>query len=78
MQLLLFALLLLVVRYVIQSFLVKRPAVKPTALEDWDFPQSDDGTPQTVFFGDCWTESPQVLWYGNYRTIKIKAKGGKK
>jgi hypothetical protein len=77
MQLLLVALIMLVVSYVIQSFLVKRPKVKPAALEDWDFAQSDDGTPEPVIFGDVWV-SPMVLWYGNYRTIKIKAEGGKK
>ena len=76
MQLLAIALIMLVVAFVIQSFLVKRPKVKPAALEEWEFPQSDDGTPQTVFFGDAWTPA-MALWYGNYRTIKIKAKGGK-
>lgn len=76
MQLLALAFLMLVVSYVIQSFLVKVPKQKPAALEEWEFPQADDGTPQAVFFGDNWTEGPQVLWYGNYRTIKIKS-GGK-
>lgn len=72
------SLLMMVVSYIIQSFLMPKPAAqKPQALEDWDFPQADDGTPQPVFFGDCWTSGPMVLWYGNYRTIKIKAKGGK-
>lgn len=69
---------MLVVSYVITSMLMKRPKIKPAALEDWDFPQSEDGTPQTVFFGDCWATGPMVVWYGNYRTIKIKSKGGKK
>ena len=78
MQLLLIAFVMLVVSYVIQSFLMKTPKVKPTALEDIDFPQTEEGTPQTVFFGDCWTEGPMILWYGNYRTIKIKSGGGKK
>ena len=39
---------------------------------DWNFPQADEGTPQCVFFGDCWTEDWQVLAYGNYRTSEIK------
>jgi hypothetical protein len=68
---------LLVVSYVITSMLMKRPKIKPAALEDWEFPQSDDGTPQAVFFGDGWATGPMVVWYGNYRTKKIKAKGGK-
>ena len=40
--------------------------------KDWNFPQIDEGTPQCVFFGDCWTEDWQVLAYGNYRTTEIK------
>ena len=40
--------------------------------KDWNFPQIDEGTPQCVFFGACWTEDWQVLAYGNYRTTEIK------
>lgn len=71
------ALALMVVSYVITSFLIKRPSAKPAALEDWEFPQSDEGTPQTIVFGDCWLTGPMVIWYGNYRTKKIKSKGKK-
>lgn len=80
LPLLLFAIAfaVLVLSYVIQSMLVKRPKVKPAALEDWDMPQSQDGTPQTVFFGDCWATGPMIVWYGRYRTVKIKSSGGGK
>jgi hypothetical protein len=68
----------LVFSYVLQSFLMPKPdKPKPAGLDDWDFPQVEDGTPETVVFGDGWLEGPMVCWYGNYRTIKIKAKGGK-
>jgi hypothetical protein len=77
MHLLAIALVLLVVSFAIQAILVKTPKQKPPALEEWDFPQADDGTPQGVFFGDNWTDGPQILYHGNYRTKKIKAKGGK-
>lgn len=50
----------------------------PAAFEDIDFPQTDEGTPQAVFFGDCWTDDWLVITVGNYRTEGIKAKGGKK
>jgi hypothetical protein len=63
--------------YLIQSFLVPTQVVAPSTLEDFDFPQSEDGTPQAVLFGDAWTSGWMVLWYGNFRTKKIKA-GGKK
>lgn len=53
------------------------PKQKPVALEDFDFPQAEEGTPQAVTFGDCWTEDWMVLGVGNYRTEKIKTKSGK-
>lgn len=77
MHLLVIAFVMLVVSFFLQALLVKRPKQKPAALSDWDFPQFDEGTPQTVFFGDCWQDGPCIMWYGNYRTIKIKS-GGKK
>ena len=47
-------------------------APEAVSANDWDFPQTDEGVPQCVFFGDCWTEDWQVLCYGNYRTSEIK------
>lgn len=71
------SLALMVVSYAITALLTPRQKIKPAALEDFDFPQVEEGTEQAVFFGDCWTAGWQVLWFGNLRTIKIK-KGGKK
>lgn len=51
---------------------------KPAAFEDFDFPQADEGTPQAVTFGDCWSEDWTVLAVGNYRTTAIEGEGGKK
>lgn len=56
----------------------KVQAQPPAAFEDIDFPQTDEGTPQAVFFGDCWTEDWMVISVGNYRTEAIPGKGGKK
>ena len=50
---------------------------KPAALSDFELPVPDEGTPQCVFFGDCWTSDWQVLSYGDFRTSKIKTKSGK-
>lgn len=72
------AIIALAVSAAASMLLVKRPSPrKPEAFEDLDFPQFEEGTRQTVCFGDCWTSGWMVLWYGNYRTTKIKA-GGKK
>ncbi len=77
MPLFAWALVLMVASYVIQSFLVKTQNQQPASLEDFDFPQFEDGTPMAVLFGDGWTEGWMVLWYGKFRTIKIKSKGKK-
>lgn len=71
------ALVFMVASYVIQSFTMKVQNQKPAGLDEWDFPQIEEGTEQTVVFGDVWLKGAFVLWYGDYETIKIK-KGGKK
>lgn len=70
------ALVLMVASYALQAILVKPQKQKPASLEDFEFPQWEEGTPQAVLFGDAWTDGWMVLWYGNYRTTKVKA--GKK
>lgn len=77
MPLFAWALVFLVASTAISALLVKPQNTPPAALEDFDFPQSDENTPQAVFFGDCWTEGWFVLWFGNYRTTKIRSKGKK-
>lgn len=65
---------------VVQSLLVRRPpsqATNPAGLEEFEFPQMDEGTPQAVVFGDVWIKDWFVLWYGNYRTEAISREGGK-
>lgn len=70
---------MLIASYVIQVALTPRPEQpKPASLEDFDFPQVEEGTPQSVIFGDVWISDWHVLWYGNLRTSKVSSKGGKK
>lgn len=70
---------MLIASYAIQVLLTpKTEAQKPASLEEFDFPQFDEGTPQPVVFGDVWSEDQFVLWYGNLRTSAIKSGGGKK
>lgn len=73
------AIYLLIASYVIQFALTpKQQSPKPIAFEDIDFPTADEGTPQAVFFGDCWSGDWTVLAVGNYATEDIKAEEGKK
>lgn len=57
---------------------VNQNANPPAAAEDFDFPQADEGTPQAVYFGECWSKSWMVLDVGDYRVTEIRKKGGKK
>lgn len=66
----------MVASYFINQALAPKPkgGQRPESVSsnEWNFPQVAEGTPQCVFFGDCWTEDWQVLAYGNYRTEEIK------
>lgn len=73
------ALVLMAASYAITASMTKRqPAQKPASIEDFDFPQLDEGTAQAVVFGDVWSPGWMVLWYGDYKVTPIKKKGGKK
>lgn len=71
MPLFAWALLFMVASSVLKAVFVKPQKLDPASLEDFDFPQIDEGTPQAVFFGDCWTDGWFILWFGNLRTTKI-------
>ena len=68
--------IIMIASYVISAMLAPKPKQKPAALEDIEFPQFEEGSPQEVFFGDVWTESWMVLGTGNFRTTKIKKSNG--
>jgi len=68
-----FQIFILIASYVLSAVLAPKPATpKPTAFEDIDFPQCEEGTPQAVIFGDVWTKDWMVLGVGNYRVSEIK------
>jgi hypothetical protein len=67
---------LLVASFLISAALApKAQSPEPTAFEDIDFPQADEGTPQAVIFGDCWSGDWTVLAVGNYRTEGVEGGG---
>lgn len=65
----------LVASYVLNQVLApkqKYNTPEAATFDDWTMPQITEGTPQCVFFGDCWTEDWFVLAYGNYRYEAIQ------
>lgn len=71
------AIALFVISYAITALTAKKPAgienAKPNVFEDFNFPTHEEGTPQAVIFGDCWTSDWMVLYTGNLRTEAIKS-----
>ncbi len=78
MEIIAVAFLSMVAGFFIQGMLMPKQNIKPAALEEFDFPQFEEGKPQAVLFGDAWTPAWFVVYYGNMRTTKVKSKGGKK
>jgi len=65
----------MVASYVLNTALApksKNSTPEASTEDDWNMPQPDEGTPQCIFFGDCWTEDWFILGYGNYRYKAIK------
>lgn len=63
--------------FIVASFISNalRPKVqapRPAAFEDFNFPQSEEGTPQCFIFGDVWIDDWMVVGAGNYRTTPIR------
>lgn len=77
---LIIAAVMLIASYAIQALTqTKQNTEKPKAITEFEFPQTAEGTPQAVIFGDCWSPDHQILWYGNYKVEEIRQKsGGKK
>lgn len=50
---------------------------KKAALEDFDLPVPEEGTPHIVVFGDCWIKDWTVLTFGNLRSSAVRSKSGK-
>jgi len=78
-----FAIVMLIASYAITALTAKKPAntdAKPSHLQDFSFPQHDEGTPQPVVFGEVWTSDWMVLYYGNLKSeaIRTSSKSGKK
>lgn len=75
---LVWALAILVISYAITA-LTTKSATKPkdavpSRLSEFQFPTHDEGTPQPVIFGECWTSDWMVLYYGNLSSESIRAK----
>lgn len=51
---------------------------KPAGLGDVTAPTAEEGIEIPVLFGTRDFNGPNVVWYGDLKTVAIKSKGGKK
>lgn len=75
---LIYVAVMVVSAYISSSMAPTPKGPDPATFKDFEFPQAEEGTPQAVIFGDCWTGDWTVLAVGNYRTTPIRSSGGKK
>lgn len=52
----------------------KTPEPSPAAPDEFDAPQAKEGEDIVVVFGLCRMKQPNVVWYGNIRSKRIKEK----
>lgn len=50
----------------------------PAGLGDFKVPTAEEGREIPVLFGTRDIDAPNVVWYGDLRTVAIRKKGGKK
>lgn len=65
----------LVVSYALRP---KPEAPTPSSLGDLQVPVAEEGLPIPVLFGTRDIRGPNVVWYGDFSTVAVKSKGGKK
>jgi len=72
----------MVVAWIVSYAITPRPKGPDDAarqsFDEIDFPRAEEGTPQAVTFGECWTPDWCVLAVGDYRTTSIVKRGGGK
>lgn len=69
----------MLVSYALAVHMAPKPEKpKPAALADFEIPTAEEGRPIPVVFGTVRINGPNVIWYGDLRTVPIKTKGGKK
>lgn len=68
-----------IVALVVSYAMTPKPQSQPPAgLGDIKAPTAEEGREIPVLFGTRDLESPNVVWYGDLKTVAIRTKGGKK
>lgn len=78
MEMLIYAVIMLVVSYAVSSYMISRMDKPVTTAGELDVPTAEEGGNVPVCFGENVVKSSNVIWYGDAGTKAIKSKGGKK
>lgn len=78
MDILIYIAIIIISAIVSTALAPKPPSPKPAALTDFDVPTAEEGRPYVVIFGRGRISGPNVAWYGDLSTEKIKSKAKKK
>lgn len=60
------------------SLAPKPPNTPPVGFNDVKVPTAEDGRELPVVFGTRSYEAPNCGWFGDYKNVAIRKKGGKK
>ena len=64
---------------VVSYAMIPKPESRPPAeLDEIQAPTAEVGREIPVLFGTRKMDAPNVVWYGDLRTVPVKKKGGKK
>jgi hypothetical protein len=55
----------------------KPQPAKPAGIEEVNAPTAEDGRSIPVVFGTRRVTGPNVVWYGDFKAVAIRKKGGK-
>lgn len=73
-----FAVVFIAALVVSYSMVPKPQSQPPAGLGDFQVPTAEEGREIPVLFGTRDITGPNVVWYGDLRTVAVKKKGGKK
>lgn len=68
-----------VAAFAVSYFMMPKPETRPPAgLDEIQLPTAEVGREIPVLFGTRKISGPNVVWFGDLRTVAVKKKGGKK
>lgn len=63
----------------VSAFLRPKPEPpKPNTIGDFNIPITKEGQEVGIVYGTAWIYSPQIVWYGDFKTEPVKTRTEKK